>query len=196
MSKSVVAAFSMSDLENLNGYSHLANFARKKGSKDKKKRMSKGGIAAGLAGAGALGAAGARYGGGAAAKVYGGLRKGGVGRKEAAKSARDVGAFVGKNRLNQDVSALKNMPRQVGKAGGRLLDSLKRAGGAAKSGLQTPTGAGGTNAGKLREPLNRLGNAAKGGLSTKGGKLGAGLLAAAAVGGAGAAALRSRKKRK
>jgi hypothetical protein len=89
----------------------------------------------------------------------------------------------------KDIAAAKNL-------GKRALGSAAAAGAAIKSGLSTPSGAGGTNAGKLREPLNRLANAGKGALGTKAGKAGAILAGAAAAGGAGAAGYKLLRRKK
>jgi hypothetical protein len=188
MSQTVIAAFTLEDLERVSGYnppSHIATFARKKGAKDKKKRMTRKGMAAVGAGAiGALGAAGAaaRYGGAAIAKRR--PMNSDQTFAERVKNARGARGVA-----KQDLAKAKQ-------TGGRLLDSLKRAGGAGKAGLMTPSGVGGTNAGKLREPLNRLGNAAKGLTSTKAGKAGAALAGAAALGGAAVAGSKLLRRKK
>lgn len=176
MSKTVIAAFSLSDLERVSGYT--ATFARKKGSKDKKKRMTRLGQAAVGAGAlGALGAAtaaGVRYGGAALAK-----RK--PMNSDQTFAERVKNAQGARGLLKKDAAAVQSL-------GKRAVGSAKAAGSAIKQGLTTPSGVGGTNAGKLREPLNRLGNAAKGALGTKAGKAGAALAGAAALGGGALAA--------
>lgn len=182
-----IAAYSMSDFENLNN----ANFKR---GKDKKKRKSRTGmIAAGIAGAGAVGGAGVRY--GRQAMDFRGQGK----AKSQASQMRIDKAIAGggaKGQLDRDIESVKKAP-------GKLFNSLKEAPGKAKASGEralkaatTKTGAGNTSKGMLREPISRLGNVFKSGKVGKAAVIGAGLGGAAAVGGAGYAAYKAMKKRK
>lgn len=204
-----INAYSMADMERLTRGAGNAEFARRKGAKDKKKRMSRGTMAAigagSLAGAGAIGA-GIRYGGAElrsrkAGKELAGLReKAGLGGTvDSAESQRLARQMRGgaKGRFRADVQAAKDLGSRIKNydykgTPGRAWESAKRAGKA----LQTKSGVGDTNAGWLREPVNRLGNVWKSGKAGQAGLVGAGLLGASAVAGGGYAAYKALKKRK
>ena len=170
----------------------IAEFARGKDKKPRKRRrMIAGGaaLAAGLGAAGRYGMAGARE----MRATQGGLRAGLQGANRAgqgdlwrvgalgAGAKSRAGAAVGRVRAAAGRTAIA---ANAGALGARSELGRKAAGGLGK------------NPGRLRMAAAGAMGGAKGALSTKGGKLGAGLAAAGLVGGGVAAGLRRRRKNK
>ena len=160
----------------------IAEFARGKDKKPRKRRrMIAGGaaLAAGLGAAGRYGMAGARE----MRATQGGLRAG----------------LRGANRAGQGdlwrVGALgAGAKSRAGAAVGRVRAAAGRTAIAANAGALGARSGLGKNPGRLRMAAAGAMGGAKGALSTKGGKLGAGLAAAGLVGGGVAAGLRRRRK--
>jgi hypothetical protein len=185
-----IAAFSMEDYEKLTRNAYQA--AEFKRGKDKKKRKRRGAlatagmIAGGLAGAGAL-AAGARYGGAEASTRLANRRltkdmetyqDGNIsnvkakGQRVNINTMRNAQSGGAKGQLDRDVQAIKDFGSKVKNYDykgipGRVSDAASRAYGAGRAAL-----------------------------GTTGGKIGAGLGAAALLGGAGYGAYRMMNKKK
>lgn len=194
-----IAAYTMAEFESLT--SDNADFARSRGSKDKKKRKSRAGLYAGI-GAGATGLAGS----GAAGIRYGGaelsrrgqldkLRKARVNSDDISSLGDEMAGRGAKGRFDRDVQAVKDMGDRVKNydykgVPGRAFDSMKSAGSSVKNY-------------DYKGIPGKLGNAAKEGFSkakgfagTTGGKVGLGLAGAGLVGGAGYGIYKAMKKGK
>lgn len=192
-----IAAYTMAEFESLT--SDNADFARSRGSKDKKKRKSRAGLYAGIgAGALALGAPAVRYGGAEIGKRTADSRLSkDMYRSQSAKLKDDILSRSGgaKGALDRDVQAVKDMGDRVKNydykgVPGRAFDSMKSAGSSVKNY-------------DYKGIPGKLGNAAKEGFSkakgfagTTGGKVGLGLAGAGLVGGAGYGIYKAMKKGK
>jgi hypothetical protein len=193
-----IAAYTMAEFESLT--SDNADFARSRGSKDKKKRKSRAGLYAGIgAGALALGAPAVRYGGAEVMSRMAGnkMKKSGKARHPELLYGKGYSESGGgaKGALDRDVQAVKDMGDRVKNydykgVPGRAFDSMKSAGSSVKNY-------------DYKGIPGKLGNAAKEGFSkakgfagTTGGKVGLGLAGAGLVGGAGYGIYKAMKKGK
>lgn len=210
-----IAAFSMSDYENLtrNPY-QAAEFRR---GKDKKKRKRRGAlatagmVAGGLAGAAGLGAA-ARYGGAAAStalaqrRLYNGAS---VSNRKSNKlddwknmkmdvnTGRNAASGGAKGQLDRDVKAVKDFGSKVKNYDykgipGRVGGAFQKTGDYASRGYQIGKG----DAKGIRGVARGVMGGASAALGTKVGKIAAGLSAAGLAAGAGYGAYRMMNKKK